>query len=260
MNTQIIFSSGSPKSNLQYWVGVASMALLLGYLLLFQIFFLIAFVMSSFVKSALLSALAFPAVIAGVYGIFLIFREVVQSKSIPGFTIAVNEIELRLLNRKKRKFQIRDIKEVSCSKIPFARDQCGWFLFITNSGKKYLVFSKDFDRAHGVLLSLDVSVRQTRWIASALSLLVVTYISAFFFPTLIDAIGIFFLMALIYALVSRKGLHFHVITKEMEAAILCLFVSGILMGILSTHLDARGRQRLAKHPEISRDVANSKRK
>lgn len=258
MQSQILFSSGSPKSTLQYWVGVAGMALLLGYLLFFQIFFLIAFVMSSFIKSALLSALAFPAVIAGVYGIFLIFREVLQSKSTPGFTIAVNEIELRLLNRKNRKLQIGDIKEVSCSKIPFARGPFGWFLFITNSGKKYLVLSKDFDRAHEVLLSLHVPVRQTRWIARALSLLVVTYIIALLFPTLIDAICIFFLMALIYALVSGKGLHFHVITKEMANAILCLFVSGILMGVLSTHLDARGRQRLAKHPEISRDVANSK--
>ncbi len=260
MQSQILFSSGSPKSTLRYWVGVVLAALPLSYLLFFQIVILRAFIMRGHFKSVLLCTFVFPAVLAGVYGIFLIFREVLRSKNIPGLIMTANEIELRLLNRKNRKLQIRDIKEVSCSKLPMSIGQVGWFLFVTNSGKKYFVLSKDFDRALEVLLSLQVPVRQTQWVAWVFSLWIVTYISALFLPTLMNAVGISFLIALIYALASRKALHFHLITKEMETAVICGFVFAILLGgsLLVASQGAKDRQRLAKHPEISRDVANSK--
>lgn len=258
MKSQILFSSGAPKSAFSYWGQVVLSAFVFGLCPLFLILGQIAFVKKSFVNPVLNYAFLLLAIFVGVYGCYLLFRETLKVKSTAGFAITSNEIELQLLNNKNRKFQIAEIKEISCSKVPLIKGEFGWFLFVMTSGKEYLVPSKNFDQAREILSSLRVPVRQTRWGQVVLSLLIGTYISTLFFPALTDAVILFYLVLAIYILATRKGLRFHMVTPETETAILCILVFGFLMNISSAHLSAKDRQKLAKHSEISRDVANSK--
>ena len=241
MKSQMLFKSDGLKSKFSFWGQVVFSTVVFG---LFPSLWLLGKAASArhLLNPILNYAFLFLAAVVGGYGFMLLLGEILKGKSMLGFAITPNEIEIQLLNNRKRKFPIGSIKKVSCSKVPLSRNGFGWFLFVTTSGKEYLVPSKNFDQAYAVLSALRMPIRRTSWAQVVLFALVASYVIALVFPALMTIVILFNLAALAYLILSRKGVHFHVMTPDAESAIFCVLGFGFLMSVSSVALSAKDRE------------------